>query len=105
MQKVKRFKEVPLLNPTYEDIYYASYEARYPRCLGHKIFVPKENNTVSINHTFNSAYKFGTTHVEMGKWMAFELLIEHGEAAGAEFNWPHIHLLPVLDKKEENEGE
>ena len=105
MLKVKKFKDIPLLNPIYEDIYYCSYDARYPIGLGHRIFVPKENNTVSVNHTFNAAYKFGTTHVEMKKWKAFKLFIEYGEAAGAAFDWPHIHLLPISEssKKEENE--
>lgn len=105
MLKIKKFKEVPLLNPVYEDYYYCSYDARHPRTMGHRIYVPKENNTVSVNHTFNAAYKFGTTHVEMKKWKAFKLLIEHGEDAGAAFDWPHIHLLPISDEliKETNE--
>jgi len=103
MKKVKRFKELPFYNPLYEDNYYSSYDARAPRVIGHRVFIPKENNTVSINHTFNSAYKFGTTHVEMKRWDGFKLLIEYEEAAGADFNWPMIHLLPVVINTEKEE--
>lgn len=105
MLKIKRFKDLPWLNPLFEDIYYCSYDARHPKTMGHRVFVPKDNSTVGINHTFNAAYKFGTTHVEMGRWKAFKLVMEHGEAAGAEFNWPHIHLLPIPHEPKEEPNE
>jgi diadenosine tetraphosphate (Ap4A) HIT family hydrolase len=101
MIKVKRFKELQLSNPLYEDTYYCSYDAGQPRVLGHRVFIPKENTTVNLNHAFHSAYKFGTAQVEMNRWAGFKLLIEHGEAAGAEYNWPHIHLLPIPNKEKE----
>ena len=98
MKTYKKFKEIPLTNPSFQDMYYASYDAPEPRCIGHKIFIPKEDATSFINTTFHCAYKYGTTMVDMKRWKGFKLVMEHGGIKGQIFGWPHFHLIPIANE-------
>lgn len=94
MQAVKKFKDLPWKDPSYEDPWYASYDAVEPRCSGHRVYVPKDTSLGSIAAAFSAAYKVGETHVGLKEWSGFAVIMEMGESAGQTVGWPHIHLLP-----------
>lgn len=104
MQQVKKFKDLPWKDPSYEDPWYASYDAPEPRCQGHRIYVPKDTSIGSISASFVAAYKVGETHVNLKKWTGFTINIDFGEAAGQRISWPHLNLLPVDITKEETDA-
>ena len=101
MKTYKKFKDIPLANPTYQDMWYASFDSPQPRTLGHKLFIPKETGSGFITMAFNAAYKYGTTMVDLKRWTGFKLLMEHGGIENQIFGWPHFHLLPVAKNEKE----
>ena len=94
MQQIKKFKDLPWKDPSYEDPWYAGYDAPEPRCSGHRIYVPKDISLGSMAAAFTAAYKVGETKVGLREWSGFSVVMEIGESAGQEIGWPHIHLLP-----------
>lgn len=94
MQAIKKFKELPWKDPTYEDPWYAGYDAAEPRSPGHRIYVPKDTSLGSISAAFTAAYKVGETRVGIQEWTGFTVVMEVGESAGQTIGWPHIHLIP-----------
>lgn len=92
MDNIKKFKDVPWKDPTFEDIWYASYDTSET---GHRIYVPKENTIGCIAAAFAAAYKVGETMVGLKQCHAFTVSMENGAAAGQTVGWPHIHLFAV----------
>ena len=66
----------------------------YPVTPGHLLFVPTEEQSVNLWECFKAAYKFGFEGVELGRWEAFNIGQNVGEAAGQTVMYPHVHMIP-----------
>lgn len=95
MQQIKKFSELPWTNPTYDNPWYAGYDAPDPIIEGHRIYVPKEKTLGCITAAFGAAYQVGDTMAGIGQWAGFKLTMEIGQEAGQTVGWPYIHLIPV----------
>jgi diadenosine tetraphosphate (Ap4A) HIT family hydrolase len=76
------------------DFHVAVFRDRFPVATGHLLFVPMYNNGNMIKDCFSSAYYHGQKMVEEGKWEAFNIGFNCGQAAGQTVMYPHIHLIP-----------
>jgi hypothetical protein len=103
MQAIKKFKDLPWKGPTYDDPWYAGYDAPEPRLPGHRIYVPKDTSLGSIAAAFTAAYKVGETRVGLKEWPGFTVSMDIGETAGQSVGWPYINLFPVFEKKEDTD--
>ena len=72
----------------------AVYLEEFPVTEGHMLFVPLEST--NINLAMNKALMVGREKVTAKEWDAFNLGMNHGEAAGQTVNWPHVHLIPRM---------
>jgi len=61
---------------------------------GHLIVVPLDDKNVNL--AMNKAFRIAKEKVESGNWIAFNIAMSHGEAAGQTIDWPHIHIIPRI---------
>ena len=66
----------------------------FPVSAGHLLFVPTQETWECLFECFKAAYKFGYEGVEAGKWDAFNIGQNVGEAAGQTVMYPHVHMIP-----------
>ncbi len=66
----------------------------YPVTQGHLLFVPTKVCQDNLWECYKAAYKFGYEGVEIGRWHAFNIGQNVGEAAGQTIMYPHIHMIP-----------
>jgi diadenosine tetraphosphate (Ap4A) HIT family hydrolase len=70
------------------------FQDRYPVAVGHLLFVPNYNTSVTIGDAFEAALIYGNSMVADGKFDAFNVGINMGAAAGQTVMYPHVHLIP-----------
>jgi diadenosine tetraphosphate (Ap4A) HIT family hydrolase len=70
------------------------FEDRFPVAVGHLLFVPNYNTSVTISDAFEAALIYGNSMVASGKFDAFNVGINMGAAAGQTVMYPHVHLIP-----------
>jgi len=61
---------------------------------GHKLFIPKENNSHFIGRTYGLAYDYGNKKIKEGEIGGFNIGMNIGLPAGQTIMWPHIHFIP-----------
>ena len=95
--RLSSYKDAPWShkNMIFEDENLVVYKDGYPVTEGHLLFVPKKvTQQLDITRCFELAYKWGVKGVCEYKWVAFNVGINNGEAAGQSVMWPHVHLIP-----------
>jgi len=70
------------------------YLDRYPCTLGHRLYVPKDDNPNWIVQAFEQALADGNHMVESGECEGFNIGFNSGTAAGQTVMYPHVHLIP-----------
>ena len=80
--------------PIFETQYTAVFNDKFPCVKGHKLFIPKKNNSKFIGESYALAHKFGDDDVRQGKIDAFNIGSNFGIYAGQTIMWPHIHFIP-----------
>jgi len=73
---------------------YWVFRDAYPVTEGHLLFVPTKEDWDHLWDCYKAAYKFGYMGVESGKWDAFNVGQNCGEAAGQTVMYPHVHMIP-----------
>ncbi len=73
---------------------YWVFRDAYPVTQGHLLFVPTVINPSCLWPCYKAAYKFGYEGVELGRWDAFNIGQNVGEAAGQTIMYPHVHMIP-----------
>ena len=82
-------------NIVHEDDNIIVFKDSFPVTEGHLLFVPKKvTQQLDITRCFELAYKWGVKGICEYKWVAFNVGINNGEAAGQSVMWPHVHLIP-----------
>jgi len=82
-------------NIVFENENIVVYKDGYPVTEGHLLFVPKKKERqLDITRCFELAYKWGVRGVCDYKWVAFNVGINNGVAAGQSVMWPHVHMIP-----------
>jgi diadenosine tetraphosphate (Ap4A) HIT family hydrolase len=76
------------------DFHVTVFQDRFPVAIGHLLFVPNYNTSVTIGDAFESALLHGNRMVEQGDCTAFNVGINMGSAAGQTVMYPHVHLIP-----------
>ena len=72
----------------------AVYLDRYPCTLGHRLYVPKDDNPNWIVQAMEEALADGNHMVSQGECDGFNIGFNSGEAAGQTVMYPHVHLIP-----------
>lgn len=67
---------------------------KYPVTDGHRLYVPKYNDSGMLLAAFEEAIHAGLEKVNTGEWDGFNIGLNVGEAAGQTVGWPHVHLIP-----------
>jgi diadenosine tetraphosphate (Ap4A) HIT family hydrolase len=70
------------------------FQDRFPVAVGHLLFVPNYNTSVTISDAFEAALIYGNRMVASGECDAFNVGINMGAAAGQTVMYPHIHFIP-----------
>jgi diadenosine tetraphosphate (Ap4A) HIT family hydrolase len=70
------------------------FQDRFPVAVGHLLFVPNYNTSVTISDAFEAALIYGNSMVASGECDAFNVGINMGSAAGQTVMYPHVHLIP-----------
>jgi diadenosine tetraphosphate (Ap4A) HIT family hydrolase len=70
------------------------FQDQFPVAVGHLLFVPNYNTSVTISDAFEAALVYGNNMVAAGKFDAFNVGINMGAAAGQTVMYPHVHLIP-----------
>ena len=70
------------------------FKDAYPVSEGHLLFVPTFEKSDNLYDCFKAAYKFGYDGIIDGKWDAFNVGQNCGEAAGQTVMYPHVHMIP-----------
>ena len=70
------------------------FNDRYPCVQGHKLFIPKENNSHFVGRSYGMAYDYGNQKIKAGEIDGFNVGMNMGECAGQTILWPHIHFIP-----------
>ena len=95
--QLESYKDAPWRdeNIVYEDEDVVVYEDGYPVTEGHLLFVPKKRQQRSdITICFEYAWKWGVEGIMDYRWIAFNVGINNGVAAGQSVMWPHVHMIP-----------
>ena len=87
-------KRAPWTSIEYRTKSYWVFRDAYPVTEGHLLFVPTEENWEHLWDCFKGAYKFGHEGVKSGRWDAFNVGQNCGEAAGQTVMYPHVHMIP-----------
>jgi diadenosine tetraphosphate (Ap4A) HIT family hydrolase len=80
--------------PDLSNFHVTVFEDRFPVAVGHLLFVPNYNTSVTISDAFEAALVYGNNMVAAGKFDAFNVGINMGAAAGQTVMYPHVHLIP-----------
>jgi len=80
--------------PGLSNFHVTVFEDRFPVAVGHLLFVPNYNTSVTISDAFEAALVYGNNMVASGKFDAFNVGINMGAAAGQTVMYPHVHLIP-----------
>ena len=80
--------------PDLSNFHVTVFQDRYPVAVGHLLFVPNYNTSVTIGDAFEAALIHGNSMVAAGKFDAFNVGINMGAAAGQTVMYPHVHLIP-----------
>jgi diadenosine tetraphosphate (Ap4A) HIT family hydrolase len=80
--------------PDLSNFHVTVFEDRFPVAVGHLLFVPNYNTSVTISDAFEAALIYGNSMVASGKFDAFNVGINMGAAAGQTVMYPHVHLIP-----------
>jgi diadenosine tetraphosphate (Ap4A) HIT family hydrolase len=80
--------------PDLSNFHVTVFEDRFPVAVGHLLFVPNYNTSVTISDAFEAALIYGNSMVASGKFDAFNIGINMGAAAGQTVMYPHVHLIP-----------
>ena len=70
------------------------FNDKYPCVEGHKLFIPKENNSHFVGMSYGLAYDYGNEQIKKSKIAGFNIGMNMGIAAGQTIMWPHIHFIP-----------
>ena len=70
------------------------FNDKYPCVEGHKLFIPKENNSHFVGRSYGLAYDYGNEQIKKSKIAGFNIGMNMGIAAGQTIMWPHIHFIP-----------
>ena len=87
-------KQVPWTEIEYRTKDYWVFRDGYPVTQGHLLFVPTRVCQENLMHCYKAAYQFGYEGVELGRWEAFNIGQNVGEAAGQTIMYPHVHMIP-----------
>ena len=74
--------------------HYWVFKDGFPVSEGHLLFVPTQENWECLFECYQAAYKFGFEGVEAGKWDAFNIGQNVGQAAGQTVMYSHVHMIP-----------
>ena len=80
--------------PIMESDFTFVFNDKYPCVEGHKLFVPKENNSYFVGRSYALAYDYGNEQIKKGRIAGFNIGMNMGIAAGQTIMWPHIHFIP-----------
>jgi diadenosine tetraphosphate (Ap4A) HIT family hydrolase len=80
--------------PDLSNFHITVFQDRYPVAVGHLLFVPNYNTSVTIADAFEAALIYGNNMVAAGKFDAFNVGINMGSAAGQTVMYPHVHMIP-----------
>jgi diadenosine tetraphosphate (Ap4A) HIT family hydrolase len=80
--------------PDLSNFHVTVFQDRFPVAVGHLLFVPNYNTSVTIGDAFEAALIYGNSMVAAGKFDAFNVGINMGTAAGQTVMYPHVHLIP-----------
>ena len=80
--------------PDLSNFHVTVFQDRYPVAVGHLLFVPNYNTSVTIGDAFEAALIYGNSMVAAGRFDAFNVGINMGAAAGQTVMYPHVHLIP-----------
>jgi diadenosine tetraphosphate (Ap4A) HIT family hydrolase len=80
--------------PDLSNVHITVFQDRYPVAVGHLLFVPNYNTSVTIADAFEAALIYGNNMVAAGKFDAFNVGINMGSAAGQTVMYPHVHMIP-----------
>jgi diadenosine tetraphosphate (Ap4A) HIT family hydrolase len=73
---------------------YTVFKDGFPVSEGHLLFVPTQENWNCLEACYRAAYLIGVDGVLQGKWDAFNIGQNVGEAAGQTVMYPHVHMIP-----------
>lgn len=85
---------VPWSDPILENEDFYVFRDGFPVTEGHLLFVPKYNDSETINLCFRAAYLTGVDMQMQGAFEGFNIGMNQGETAGQTVMWPHIHMIP-----------
>ena len=81
-------------SPVMETDFTFVFDDRYPCVEGHKLFIPKEDNSHFIGRTYGLAYDYGNDQIKAGNIAGFNVGMNIGICAGQTILWPHVHFIP-----------
>ena len=80
--------------PVMESDFTFVFDDRYPCVEGHRLFIPKENNSHFVGRSYGMAYDYGHEQIKKGRIAGFNIGMNIGRCAGQTIMWPHIHFIP-----------
>ncbi len=81
-------------SPIMESDFTYVFDDRYPCVKGHRLFIPKENNSHFVGRSLGMAYDYGNLKIKKGEIDGFNVGMNMGVPAGQTIMWPHIHFIP-----------
>tara|TARA_Y100001937_G_scaffold26975_1_gene38704 strand:- start:457 stop:858 length:402 start_codon:yes stop_codon:yes gene_type:complete len=90
--------------PIMESDFTFVFNDRYPCVVGHKLFIPKENNSHFVGKSYGMAYDYGNEKVKKGEIAGFNIGMNVGTCAGQTIMWPHIHFIPRHENDSKEKG-
>lgn len=70
------------------------YADKFPVTMGHRLFVPAQDDADHVAECFRQAYKLGNFFIQQGVCQGFNVGMNMGSTAGQTVMYPHIHLIP-----------
>lgn len=99
MLEVKKFKDVPWKDMSYDCEWYSVFEVD-----DQEIFVPKNDNMADYREALTAAYRYTRTMHETKKHLGYKIVVEFGEIAGQEISWPYVKVIHFDETKKKNKG-
>ena len=90
--------------PVMESDFTFVFDDRYPCVEGHRLFIPKENNSHFVGRSYGMAYDYGNEQIKKGMIAGFNIGMNIGRCAGQTIMWPHIHFIPRHEGDAKNKG-
>ena len=90
--------------PFKQDQYVAVFMDKYPAKDGHRLYIPKIKDSISVGMAFQQAYRDGTEMQENGEIDGFNLGMNIGATAGQSIFWPHVHFIPRTEGDQDGYG-